>query len=555
MLSGIKKGVRIIRLGFIVVAVYVAIISIFSKVIHNNRPVLSNNIVEQNRVQIYQTINDSKLKSTKEGKLYISLYRFSMCRLAGEGCTNNPKDGDINVYKSLAGGTAQLIAMPILNPPASSINWVSQGLAKAGFIPKIYAAEGIGFASIRPLMDLWKAFRDVAYMILVLVIVTIGFMIMFRTKIHPQTVVSVENALPKIVMALIYITFSFPIAGFMIDLMYVVIAIVISIIAPVDKTSWGFVGTGAMDVQRMQNFYLSARPMDILTGLFGNKNGFNPLTIFLDLPNNLIQAFGTIPNVILRLIVSGLSVYFLVPFLQNNVLSFLMTPDVGGDVGVSAVVQAVLKFVGLGKMLLTLTTTQLSWLVAILMGTILFPIILGVIIFLTTLMLFFRILFTVISSYIKILLLVIISPLYLLLEAIPGQSTFTGWIKNLLSELMVFPIIISLFIVSIVIMDNTRAGNLWAPPFLIGFNPNSMAYVIGMWFLFMIPDLVALVQKMLNPKPLPLDAGLGVFFGGAQSGVSTGLGEMSKYALLAQQFSPLGRLMNLIPGFGKKNQG
>jgi len=329
--------------------------------------------------------------------------------------------------------------------------------------------------------------------------------------------------------------------------MYVVTAIIIAIVAPTDKTSWGIVGTGAMDVQKMQNFYLSARPMDIFTGLFGNKNGFNPFTILLDLPNALLTAFGTLPNIILRLIISGLSIFLLFPWIKEHLLSLLPTDvDIQATGGLNAVVQANATITGLWKWLSTVVTTPLGIFLSLSVGLIVAPLILGIVIFFTTLMLFFRILFTAISSYIKILLLVIISPLYLLLEAIPGQSTFTGWIKNLLSELMVFPIIVALFIVSIVIMDNTRVGNLWAPPFMMGFEPSSMAYVIGMWFLFMTPDLIALVQKMLNPKPLPLDAGLGTFFGGATTGVSAGLGEISKYALIAPKIAPLRGLFKAV---------
>lgn len=559
MFLGIIKGIKIFRIGFIVLAVYVAIISIFANVINNNRPHLSNNLTEQNRTQIYNVINDKKLRSSKEGKLYISLYRFSMCRFVGEGCTDNPKDGDINVYKSYAGSAAQLIAMPVLNPPASSISWISMGLAKAGFIPKIYAAEGIGFASIRPLMGLWKAFRDVAYMLLVLVIVTIGFMIMFRTKINPQTVVNVENALPKIVMSLIYITFSFPIAGLLIDLMYVVTAIVISIIGPADiDTTHRILGIQtsrdpAMDVQALQNFYINSGPMAILHGLFGNKvgtglggSGINPLTIFLDLPNALISSFGGIPNVIIRTITSAVSLYFVFPWLYQNIFTPLGRKlDITATGGIM-VVEANLE--GVPNLVLSLLSQVLFTGIALVLGAVIAPLLLGIIIFLTTLMLFFRILLTVISSYIKIFLLVIISPLYLLLEAIPGQSTFSGWIKNLVSELIIFPLIIALFIISIVIMDNASSGSLWAPPFLWGFDPKSMAYVIGMWFLFMTPDLVALVQKMINPKPLPLDGGLGTFFGGATTGISAGLGEVSKYALIAPKIAPLKRIMGSIPG-------
>lgn len=51
-------------------------------------------------------------------------------------------------------------------------------------------------------------------------------MIMFRVKISPQTIITVQSALPKIALALILITFSYPIAGLLVDLMYVVIGII-----------------------------------------------------------------------------------------------------------------------------------------------------------------------------------------------------------------------------------------------------------------------------------------------------------------------------------------
>jgi len=556
MFLGIKKGIKFIRIAFIVIAVYVAIISIFANVINKNRPTLSNNLIDQNRVEIYKKINDPKLKNSKEGRFFISTFRSVTCRLVGEACTDNPQDGDINVYKSLAGQASQFIATPMLSPPASSISWVSQGLAQAGFIPKIYAAEGIGFASIRPLMNLWKAFRDVAYMILVLVIVTIGFMIMFRTKINPQTVVNVENALPKIVMALIYITFSFPIAGFLIDLMYVVIAIIISVIVPADIDTFHRISLGIysvdikdakMGIQQMQNIYITAGPDKILAGLLGNKYGFNPLTILYDLPISLIKTFGIVPNLIIRLITSVASIILIWPWLKNHLFDPLDKIDATGAItGGVVVAEGTITLQGIVDMVKNFGIKALGASIALAISAILAPIILGLIMFLTTIMLFFRIFFTILSSYIKIFLLVIISPLYLLLEAIPGQSTFSGWIKNLISELITFPIIISIFIISVVIMDNAQSGSLWAPPFLWGFDPKGMAFIIGMWFLFMTPDLVALVQKMLNPKPLPLDAGLGTFFGGATSGISAGLGEVSKYALIAPKIGPLKRIFQAV---------
>jgi len=53
---------------------------------------------------------------------------------------------------------------------------------------------------------------------------------MFRVKISPQTIITVQSALPKIIIALILISFSYAIAGLAIDIMYVVMGLLSTLI-------------------------------------------------------------------------------------------------------------------------------------------------------------------------------------------------------------------------------------------------------------------------------------------------------------------------------------
>lgn len=124
--------------------------------------------------------------------------------------------------------------------PSSSIEYladVSQnlGLARPAF------AQGFGWTAFSPVLDLWKKFRDISYLAFVLIFVMVGFMIMFRTKIDPQTVISVQSALPKIVVTLLLITFSYSITGMIIDLSQLVTKTAGNIL--VDGT---FLGTGGV---------------------------------------------------------------------------------------------------------------------------------------------------------------------------------------------------------------------------------------------------------------------------------------------------------------------
>src|SRR3989338_844518 len=121
------------------------------------------------------------------------------------------------------------IASLYLNPPASGIAYIRNQLANAGFIAKPVMAQGVGFAGLTPFLGLWTASRNIAYSIMIIVMVAIGFMVIFRMKIDPKTVISLQAALPKIVLTVILITLSYPIVGFLVDMMYLIMALIISI--------------------------------------------------------------------------------------------------------------------------------------------------------------------------------------------------------------------------------------------------------------------------------------------------------------------------------------
>lgn len=115
------------------------------------------------------------------------------------------------------------IATLIGTPPVSSTEYIADVMHNFG-VPgaqQAYAQTGVGFNALQPVLQIWKAFRNIAYLVFVVLFMVIGFMIMFRAKLNPQTVVTVQSALPNLVITLILITFSYAIAGFLIDLIYV----------------------------------------------------------------------------------------------------------------------------------------------------------------------------------------------------------------------------------------------------------------------------------------------------------------------------------------------
>ena len=130
------------------------------------------------------------------------------------------------------GGAVQSVghamAYVISHPPASSGVYIADLLKNSPVIPQAYA-QGIGFSSLSPVLPIWKVFRDLSYSFFAMIFVVIGFMIMFRQKISGQAQATITSVLPNLVVTLIIITFSYAIAGLLIDLMYLVIYFIVGV--------------------------------------------------------------------------------------------------------------------------------------------------------------------------------------------------------------------------------------------------------------------------------------------------------------------------------------
>jgi len=117
----------------------------------------------------------------------------------------------------------------VTQPPASSVEYLADLGSRLNLTSPVYAqSPGAGYTGLKGIMSLWQTFRNIAYACFVIIFTVIGFMIMFRAKLNPQTAVSLQLALPKLVITLILITFSYAIAGFILDLIYVFIYLAVN---------------------------------------------------------------------------------------------------------------------------------------------------------------------------------------------------------------------------------------------------------------------------------------------------------------------------------------
>ncbi|MCH7951625.1 hypothetical protein IH980_02745 [Patescibacteria group bacterium] len=344
---------------------------------------------------------------------------------------------------------SNLLGTLVANPPISSGDYVQYVAQRLNIAEPAYAQAGTGFRALQPLIPLWAAFRNIAYLAFVVIFILIGFMIMFRARLDPQTVVNVQNSLPKLVITLLLITFSYAIAGFLVDLIYLGIFVIVSVLA-----SQGLIDSAA-----------AAR-----TTLIGEN-------LFTFIFKGGIFRAGDTAGEAIRLIIEKA--------IDNDALG------------------AVAGFLGDPFVQVIMT-------IALLFSV-------------------FRLFFQLLIAYVQIVILTIFAPIMILFNALPGSQSFGNWLRNFLSNILLFPAVAALILVAAILMgpcestgpdDPCSLGREkwgisdslierypdqgWLPPF-IGFTTDTKAVIalIGYGFILFAPQMVSALQKALKAQPIP----------------------------------------------------
>ncbi len=337
------------------------------------------------------------------------------------------------------GGAVQFLANGIeymvKTPPASSIDYIAymgHQLKIPGAPATAYAADdnpgGLGFNRLSPIIPIWTLMRNLAYLIFAVIFVMAGLMIMFRVKVDPKTAASIQSALPKVVLALILVTFSYAIAGFLIDLMYVALALIVTLMSSITVSG-------------------SASLEQLLSG-----------SIFEFVFNG--GWFGTTLGV-------AQAVFVVV----DNIF--------GASKG----------FIGPGSTVLSLVAGGLAFLIV------------GIAI----LWALFKTWLALIGAYANIILGIIFAPLQLMLDAIPGQNQFSGWLRSMMANLLAFPVVVIMLAVGSAIATNFGKGidpNIqftgFVPPLLGAGTQQTVQAFIGLGILLTIPKVLDILKEVLK---------------------------------------------------------
>lgn len=358
-----------------------------------------------------------------------------------------------------------------LNRPVSLQPVISDFLANVNPVKTAEAQTFVfsGQGALSPIYKLWQIVRNISYVFFSVIFIIIAFVILFRQKINGQQYVTVINALPNIIIALVVVTFSYPLAGLLIDIGNIstfVIASLVSDLLP---------GSTAIVKQ--------------LNNAGGGGASLNIITLLIKFFEETFTSG-----------IGGEGATYLGTTIRSIMNVFSAFPLVGPAIGT-----------GLGAIL--------PFFLSIAIASAIFRLFIGLI-----------------MNYVEIIMKVIISPFALIGTALSGPSTIGEWVKDMLSNILVFPgVFAGICIVSIFLFTGTNgcqytstsqgtACILWTEgrgtsvgnindtgiryiPAPIGYystdvngspNPFILNGLVGLGLLLFLPDMIDIIKKSVK---------------------------------------------------------
>ena len=328
---------------------------------------------------------------------------------------------------------------PLYDMPVSGTQYIAK--AKDEFLGVTYAA---GFQELQPLIPIWKTIRNIVYVLSSVVFVVIGILIMLRVKISPQAVITIQNSIPKLITSLILVTFSYAIAGLVIDLSRVFLSLCLSVFFMAKGKG---IDTDLFEIKVDPNLNFLSTIGDA-TAWFVDKVGdlFNIHSSSLERLSNM--GFYELYSYVYRVIPGASSMAL------GEVVGQIITATILGGVGGALLGQA-------GQAAGTIAGGVTGDLVGGLLGGLLLPIILSLVVIFWLIKLYFGLL----KCYLLVLFKIIISPIQIGMGAIPqAKASFSKWLIEIIAYVSVFPIT-TLFIVGLNYLCDIIGGSkgLWIP--------------------------------------------------------------------------------------------
>jgi hypothetical protein len=381
---------------------------------------------------------------------------------------NKLSTSSATTYKpgGLMGITTNLVASTF-TPAASGVEYIAQSFNN--FLGKPVYAQDTGFQGLSNIMSLWKVFRNAVYVLISLAFIVLGIMIMLRIKASPQTVVTLQNSIPKVITTLILVTFSYAIAGLLIDIVNLFQALALSLI-------FNGIGKNLSDnlFQISWSDWSLTNMINAIKTLFGD-NAFN---------------FSHLNSGNFWMILS------LTQRLAPNVITTLLGAVIGGVLG---------SFIAPGA----------GTLIGGAAGGILFSVIIAIVLIIYLI----KLAVNLAKCYVSVILKIITGPLEIFLGVFPNsQVNFGTWITELIANLVTFPVCLLFLVIVNLICDSVSSG-LWAPNLVQGPFVWFLPIIIGISAIGMLSRLPALIPEFIfKIKPSPFGKAIGEGLGALPGG-------------------------------------
>lgn len=384
----------------------------------------------------------------------------------------------------VVGATNGAIAS-LYHQPASGLEYLAEVKNNLLGKPAYAQDQGYGFQGLQPILPIWRIFRNAVYIIASFIFVLIGIMVMLRVKVSPQAVISIQNAIPNLITALILVTFSYAIAGLLIDLSNIILSLVLTLLFVSQEKSLGGNLFGAQLFSSVPVLKDLLNPYNFSSL---SQAGLPQTTLLLVIPSIVTVALGNV-----------------VSFMIGFMIAFPLTGVIGG-----AAVGSIFGSVGSILLEIVLLVLIIIWL--------------------------FKFLFGIFKCYATLLFKIILGPLEIGMGAFPNSKlNFSSWLTDVVANLAVFPVSFLFLVISNLIIANVAwggftgtiseifkgnftGGGMWVPP-LLGGNlakfglSHSPAGVVGggiagmaigvstLLLLSKLPEMIPQFIFMIKPSP------------------------------------------------------
>ncbi len=370
----------------------------------------------------------------------------------------------------LLGIATGLIATIYSNPPIHAQQYIADISSSFGIVPKAEAqVGGAGGQVILTVYPLWLVSRNFAYVLMTVIFIVVGVMVMFRQRINPQTVITLQAALPGLVVGLILITLSYFFAAILVDIGFAAVYIV------------GF-------------YFMQTQPVGTPNNIqtLVQSNVLSVFSFFVNAVHN-VDFQPAIEAVLQSIRGSAESTLdWLVRFIACEYSEAIGSVASGIPiVGPFAQVAGCLGFAETAVVNKGYFMSLIAWLA-----------------------LFFILLYTMIQvirkllmNYITILFLTLTAPFHFLIASLPGQQgVATTWARNMLCNVLAFPGVFAVFYFSAFILSTGNTDIQLAfsivsgpqpisqtLPLFSGLDSELIRYMIGFGALLVtpgIPDII-----------------------------------------------------------------